>query len=91
MTDPAIILALQALPTLAQGQADDLKIDTGAARGYHEAGDLRLWVSRMTVEDGAAVDNEVAVERMDTLGRWVDISEAAVLERISEGLSEAGI
>lgn len=40
---------LEALPRLAQGQAEDLKVDTG---------DLRVWLSRVTY-------NEVSVETYD--------------------------
>lgn len=52
---------LVALPTLTQGQADDLKIDTGTER---------VWLSRMTVEDGMEFDNEVTVERYDPTNGW---------------------
>ena len=45
---------LRAMPTLATGQADDLKIETA---------DHRLWLSRCTVEDGAPCNNKVTVER----------------------------
>lgn len=45
---------LEAMPTLSVGQADDLKIETA---------DTRVWLSRMTVEDGQPYDNQVTVEK----------------------------
>lgn len=46
---------MESLPTLCTGQADDLKIDTGT---------VRVWLSRMTKEDGERVDNLVTVEHL---------------------------
>lgn len=54
---------LEALPTITQGQADDLKIDTG---------DTRIWLSRCTVEDGEPCDNKVTIEEYDG-NRWVEV------------------
>ncbi len=56
------------LPTLAVGQADDLKVDTGAER---------QWLSRCTVADGEPFDHKVTTERREH-GRWVvvDVYEA---------------
>lgn len=51
---------LRSMPTLAQGQADDLKIDDGTER---------IWLSRMTREDGSPFDAEITVERLID-GRW---------------------
>lgn len=45
---------LNAMPTLSQGQADDLKYDDGVTR---------VWLSRITVSDGAEYNNQVTVER----------------------------
>ncbi len=56
---------LQVLPTLATGQADDLKIDTGS---------VRVWLSRCTREDGEPYDNKVSVEEYQN-GRWVTIEQ----------------
>lgn len=59
---------LEALPTLAQGQADDLKIETATRR---------IWLSRMTVADGMEYDNQVSIEeyrddaRPGRFGSWV--------------------
>lgn len=54
---------LEAMPTLAVGQADNLKVDTGSTR---------VWLSRCTVEDGEPFDNKVTVERIKD-GRWTEI------------------
>jgi len=50
---------LRLMPTLAVGQAEDLKA---------EDGDLRWWLSRCTLADGAT--HRVSCERL-TAGRWV--------------------
>ena len=55
---------LKALPILATGQADDLKIETS---------DTRVWLSRCTVEDGEPYNNKATVEKLID-GRW-DIVE----------------
>ncbi len=44
---------LEALPTLSQGQTDDLKV---------ESENKRVWLSRMTIEDGQPYNNMVTVE-----------------------------
>lgn len=54
---------LEALPTLSQGQADDLKIDTGGTR---------IWLSRCGVEDGEPCNNKVTIEELQR-GRWVEV------------------
>jgi hypothetical protein len=51
---------LKALPTLSVGQDADLKIDQKG---------VRVWLSRMTVADGAPYDNEVTVEML-VRGGW---------------------
>jgi len=53
---------LESLPTITVGQTDDLKIETE---------DTRVWLSRMTVEDGERCDNLVSVEKLNEGGRWV--------------------
>lgn len=55
---------LRRLPTLHQGHASDLKIDTGTTR---------VWLSRMGLADGET--QPVQVERLVD-GRWVDITKA---------------
>lgn len=54
---------LEMLPTLSQGQADDLKVDLGHTR---------VWLSRITVGDGAQYDNEVTVEQY-VLNDWTTV------------------
>ena len=55
---------LEKLPTLATGQADDLKLDDGQTR---------VWLSRCTTLDGEPYDNKVTIERLVN-GKW-EISE----------------
>ncbi len=52
---------LEAMPTISSGHMDDLK---------HDDAGWRVWISRMTVDDGADYDNMVTVERLRD-GRWV--------------------
>ena len=54
---------LEALPTLSEGQADDLKVDSGT---------IRIWLSRCGVEDGEPCDNKVTIEEYRD-GRWVEV------------------
>ena len=61
---------LEALPTLAVGQADNLKIDDG---------DTRVWLSRCTVDDGEPYDNKVTIERLID-GCWVEADIYPALE-----------
>jgi hypothetical protein len=54
---------LEALPTLAVGQADDLKV---------EEENKRIWLSRCTVEDGEPYNNKVSIEQYKSdMGRWI--------------------
>jgi hypothetical protein len=53
---------LKDLPTLAQGQADDLKLET--EDGY------RYWLARTGLADGEPFEHTVHVERLED-GRWV--------------------
>ncbi len=52
--------------TLAQGQAADLKVDTGT---------VRVWLSRCGIEDGET--RPVQYERLMN-GRWVDVTDEVV-------------
>jgi hypothetical protein len=52
---------LEDMPTISQGQFDNLKVQTD---------DTRVWVSRMTVEDGMPYNNQVTVEKLEE-GNWV--------------------
>ena len=56
---------LASMPTLHTGHFDDLKVDKG---------DLRVWLSRMTVEDGMPYNNQVTVERKIN-GEWVEVDQ----------------
>ncbi len=57
---------LAQLPTLAQGQAADLKIDTGT---------MRVWLSRCGPEDGET--RPIQIERLRN-GCWVDTTDEDV-------------
>jgi hypothetical protein len=65
---------LEALPTLAQGQADDLKIESDTER---------VWLSRCTVEDGEPWNNKVTVERKFG-GSWIEVE---AWEAVTDGSS----
>ena len=54
---------IEDLPTLCQGQSDDLKIDTG---------DARLWQARTSIEDGEPYRNTIHIELRDERGCWID-------------------
>jgi hypothetical protein len=53
---------LESKPTLFTGHTDNLKVDDG---------ERRVWLSRMTVVDGAEYDNQVTVEELRD-GQWVE-------------------
>ena len=57
---------LQQLKTISQGQTDNLKIKTE---------DTKVWLSRMTVEDGMPYNNMVTIEKLKKDGRWEIIEE----------------
>ncbi len=61
---------LEKLDTITQGQADDLKIETE---------DTRVWLSRMTIEDGMPYNNQVAVEKYIEGGYWEVVDEYEAL------------
>lgn len=56
---------IESMPTINQGWTDNLKIDTGTER---------VWLSRLTVEDGNPYNNQVTVERL-TDGCWKTVEE----------------
>jgi hypothetical protein len=58
---------LEEMPTLATGQTDDLKIDTGSRR---------VWLSRSPnlIADGGKFKRRVMVERL-ICGKWQIINE----------------
>jgi len=59
------VAELESKPTLAVGQAADLKVDKGH---------IRVWLSRCSVEDGEPYNNKVSVEMLIN-GRWVTVDE----------------
>lgn len=56
---------LRDLPTLAVGQADNLKIETT---------DTRVWLCRCGVADGMPYENQITIECLIG-GRWVAIDK----------------
>lgn len=56
---------LLALPTISSGHFDDLKIEKGVTR---------VWLSRMTKEDGMPYNNQVTVERLVN-GNWKQLQQ----------------
>lgn len=56
---------LEDMPTLAQGQTCNLKVDDG---------ETRVWLCRCGVEDGMPYDNQITVERL-VKGRWETVGE----------------
>jgi len=60
---------LEALPDLAIGQADSLKIETAEGIGRQ-----RVWISRCTRADGEHCDHHVTVETYNG-NRWDTTSE----------------
>lgn len=63
VTHPPRWAALVALPVLDEAQGCDLRIDTG---------DLRVWTSRMGLEDGEPYARTVYVEALRD-HRWLDV------------------
>lgn len=72
--DKYTLAQLEAMPTLAQSQADDLKVDWSDG----DEG-LRIWLSRCTVQDGEPYDNKVTVEIRDPRGNWITAYEYQAL------------
>jgi hypothetical protein len=56
---------LREMPTLAQGQSDNLKYDDG---------EYRVWLARTGVADGEPYDNRISIEENQD-GRWVKIED----------------
>lgn len=61
---------LQQLETISQGHTDNLKIKTE---------DTKVWLSRMTIEDGMPYNNMVTVEKLTNDGRWETAEEYPAL------------
>jgi hypothetical protein len=62
---------LESMPTITQGQADDLKIER-EMRSPNYAGPERVWLSRCTVGDGEPWDNKVTIEHYID-GSWIEV------------------
>lgn len=43
------------MPTIHSGQYDDLKLENG---------DIKVWLSRLSIEDGQPYNNQVTVEKL---------------------------
>lgn len=63
---------LRKLPTLATGQADDLKLED-LDLGY------RVWLSRCSIADGEPYNNKVSVERY-VGNRWKTVREFQAID-----------
>jgi hypothetical protein len=53
---------LEAMPTIEQGHTDDLKIRTFGDGHAHKKPSTKVWLSRLTVEDGQPYNNQVTIE-----------------------------
>jgi hypothetical protein len=73
MRDDYTYAQLSQMPTLAVGQADDLKVDTGT---------VRVWISRVGKADGAASDHEISVEVLKD-GRWTAGNRRHLVEALA--------
>ena len=56
---------LESLPTLKQGHTDDLKLESATSR---------VWLSRLTKEDGMPYNNQVTEESFIN-GKWVTVRQ----------------
>jgi hypothetical protein len=58
---------LENMETISQGHMEDLKFDNGS---------IKIWLSRMTKEDGMPYDNQVTVEFYNPKNyKWETIDE----------------
>lgn len=66
---------LKSKKTISESQADDLKIEKKPSE--NKGVGVRVWLSRMTVEDGMPYDNQVTVEKYSksTGYKWKTISQ----------------
>lgn len=56
---------IESLPTLNQGHTDDLKLESATSR---------VWLSRLTKEDGMPYDNQVTEEQLVN-GKWETVRQ----------------
>ena len=68
MKDIYTLAELQGLPTIRQAKTGDLKVQTKFKR---------IWLSRMTIEDGADYNNQVTIERCRDGSWWPAITYQA--------------
>lgn len=57
---------LKAMPTISNGDSDDLKLDQDG---------VRVWLSRLDTSDGMPYNNQVTVEKNNGNGRMITIDE----------------
>lgn len=62
MTREYTLSELEFMPTIEQGHTDNLKIKTE---------NIRVWLSRMNIEDGQPYNNQVTIERRNSDSQWV--------------------
>lgn len=60
---------IEEMEVIHESQTDDLVLEQGQGDGQ-----VRVWVSRMTVSDGMPYNNQVTVEKL-TNGAWETIDE----------------
>ena len=60
---------LHKLKTIAEGQADDLKIEISSPFVP-----TRVWISRCTIEDGEPYNNKISIEKLKN-GMWKLVDE----------------
>jgi len=60
---------LSRMPTISQGQFDNLQIED-----LRHKPPVRVWLSRMRVEDGMPYNNQVTIEHCVD-GRWINFEQ----------------
>jgi hypothetical protein len=59
---------LNQMHTISESQADDLKVE--------KKNKYRIWLSRMTIEDGMPYNNQITEEKFDSKsGTWKTVRE----------------
>jgi hypothetical protein len=71
--DPEVRRWLEGQPTLAVGQADDLKVEVVFGESDKHTS-VRIWLARTGVADGESINNNVSIEVFDRNdGVWTEI------------------
>lgn len=71
--DPEVLRWLEDQPTLATGQADDLKVEVVFGENAEHAS-VRIWLARTGVADGESINNNVSIEVFDrNNGVWTEM------------------